>query len=235
MPNHGLTTFDAINLCLLGICCIVLNFFIPVAGHVDQVLSAPWVNALGQYSYRDNPYLISLGHDGLKYIVICVAVAHLMVFLYLKVTKKNPVLQKICLMVLLSMVCSVSCIAVLKSTSEHACPWSMVSTHLGMIQWSQDIHTSAKCFPGGHASGGFSLIILFFAYRIDYPKIARTGLIFALTLGCLMSLVQMMRGAHFLSHNLWSLWWSWLIALVVYKLFLTFSLGVKSVSSLQYS
>ncbi|MHA3054255.1 hypothetical protein [Acinetobacter sp. ANC 4633] len=33
-----------------------------------------------------------------------------------------------------------------------------------------------------------------------------------------MSGVQMLRGAHFLSHNLWTLWWTWAIDLVIYSI-----------------
>lgn len=230
MRKSALNAFDVSNLLLLCISCLLLNIFIPVAGKVDQLFSAPWVSPQGDYTYMNNPYLISIGHYGLKYVVICIAVLHLITLFYLKLSKKNPILQKICMMVLFSMACSVSYIAVLKSFSAHACPWSMVSTHLGTIHWSQNVNTSAKCFPGGHASGGFSLIILFFAYRYDYPKIAQTGLILALTLGFMMSWVQMIRGAHFLSHNLWSLWWSWLIAFVIYKVFVTLSSDLKSLA-----
>ena len=35
----------------------------------------------------------------------------------------------------------------------------------------------------------------------------------------LASTVQMLRGAHFLSHQLWTLWWCWAVCLAVYGLF----------------
>lgn len=227
LPKNSLTALDLWNIWLLCLSCAVLNIFIPVGGRIDQFFSAPWVSPVGDYTYMNNPYLVSIGHYGLKYVVIFIAVMHLITLIYLKMNKKNPRLQKICMMVLLSMACSVSYIAVLKSFSAHACPWSMVSIHLGHVQWLQDMQTSARCFPGGHASGGFSLIILFFAYRHDYPRLARIGLTIALVLGFMMSWVQMVRGAHFLSHNLWSLWWSWLVAFIIYKAFRRFFLGFK--------
>ncbi|MNF12306.1 hypothetical protein D3C80_2137390 [compost metagenome] len=42
----------------------------------------------------------------------------------------------------------------------------------------------------------------------------------ALALGSLFSLGRMMQGAHFLSHNLWTLLFDWMISLVCYRLVL---------------
>lgn len=219
MQNFSFTFFDRMNLLLLVCCWAVLYFFIPVVGTVDQFFSRPWVDSSGHYALINNVYLNQIGHNVLKYIVIFIAALHLICLVYLKIYKKNVRLQKICMMVLLSMACSVSVIALLKSLSSHACPWSMVEMHLGQVRWHQTVAMGTKCFPGGHASGGFSLIILFFAYRHFSPRISGYGLVLSLLLGLMMSWVQIVRGAHFLSHNLWSLWWSWLIAFVVYKAF----------------
>ncbi|MNH45341.1 hypothetical protein D3C79_1077520 [compost metagenome] len=42
----------------------------------------------------------------------------------------------------------------------------------------------------------------------------------ALALGSLFSLGRMMQGAHFLSHNVWTLLFDWMISLVCYRLVL---------------
>lgn len=39
-------------------------------------------------------------------------------------------------------------------------------------------------------------------------------------MGTMMSMRQMLHGAHFLSHNIWALWWSWCIDVLVYKAFM---------------
>ncbi|MDU4093940.1 MAG: phosphoesterase, partial [Pantoea sp.] len=39
----------------------------------------------------------------------------------------------------------------------------------------------------------------------------------AIVLGLVMGYGQMMRGAHFLSHNLWAGWWVWLTQLLTYR------------------
>jgi len=65
-------------------------------------------------------------------------------------------------------------------------------------------------FPAGHASGGFGLLCLAFAW--PEPRARRLGLITALLVGGWMGLYQMARGEHFLSHTLATAALAWLVA-----------------------
>jgi membrane-associated PAP2 superfamily phosphatase len=58
------------------------------------------------------------------------------------------------------------------------------------------------CFPAGHASGGFSLFAFYFVRR------KRLWLLLPLGVGGIMGLYQMLKGAHFLSHTLFTLFLS---------------------------
>lgn len=64
------------------------------------------------------------------------------------------------------------------------------------------------------------LLALFFALRDRKPRLARYALAFAFAMGCLLSLSRMLQGAHFLSHNLWTMLFDWLICLGLYRLML---------------
>ncbi len=109
-------------------------------------------------------------------------------------------------------------IGILKSQSAHACPWDMtIPTHNGIL-WDFSA-TAGHCFPGGHASSGFALMAGYFVYRISNRKRAYFLLIGAVILGLAMGWAQMMRGAHFLSHNLWTGWIIWCINVIGYTLF----------------
>ena len=77
-----------------------------------------------------------------------------------------------------------------------------------------------RCWPGGHASTGFSLFALFFLFRDRRPRLARWLLTGAVLLGCVLSLGRMLQGAHFFSHNLWTALFDWLICLGCYRLVL---------------
>ncbi len=69
-----------------------------------------------------------------------------------------------------------------------------------------------RCFPAGHASGGFALTMIFFCVP---RKLRWPALFMALSLGWIMGLYQMFRGHHFLSHTLMSMLLAWQINLVL--------------------
>lgn len=102
----------------------------------------------------------------------------------------------------------------LKGASVHSCPWD-INTFGGQSMWFPLFETIShvsgpgRCWPGGHASGGFAIIAGYFAARESKHQLARWMLAIGMAFGLVMSLVQMARGAHFLSHNLWSLWLVW--------------------------
>jgi membrane-associated PAP2 superfamily phosphatase len=109
-------------------------------------------------------------------------------------------------------------VALLKMTSAHSCPWDLQGLG-GAARWFPLFDSPAfdsgpgRCWPSGHSAGGFSLIAGYFALRRNHRAFACMALVFALGLGALMSFVQVARGAHFLSHCLWSLWIAWFCSL----------------------
>jgi len=74
---------------------------------------------------------------------------------------------------------------------------------------------SGGCFPAGHASAGFAFIGGFFALRHTLPRTARRWLAGALAAGLVLGLAQQVRGAHYMSHTLWTAWLCWASAALV--------------------
>jgi len=70
-----------------------------------------------------------------------------------------------------------------------------------------------KCFPAGHASGGFALMMGLFVF--ERKKTAYFALVAALGIGWMMGLYQMLNGAHFLSHTVASMIGAWVIILTI--------------------
>ena len=109
-------------------------------------------------------------------------------------------------------------VATLKSASATSCPWDLrefggLAQHLGHWRgfWQADGGTG-RCFPAGHARAGFGFLAGWFAWRPVDPARARRWLVGALLSGLVLGLAQQWRGAHFMSHTLWSAWLCWNVA-----------------------
>ena len=75
---------------------------------------------------------------------------------------------------------------------------------------------SAACFPGGHSSAGYAWVALYFFAWVVRPQLRGRLLATALLAGAIFGAGQQLRGAHFLSHDLWSLGISWLVAATLF-------------------
>jgi membrane-associated PAP2 superfamily phosphatase len=70
--------------------------------------------------------------------------------------------------------------------------------------------SSLRCYPAGHASGGFALMSLFFLFK--QRRYQYLGLAIGLTLGWTTGLYKMAIGDHFLSHTVVSMLIAWIVA-----------------------
>lgn len=97
-------------------------------------------------------------------------------------------------------------IGIMKKRSDLYCPWSIDRyggdrPHLHFFQplpanYPPDC---GKCFPAGHASGGFALLGLYYLSNTRRGKLI--GLSIGMIAGWTLGLYQMLKGAHFLSHT----------------------------------
>jgi membrane-associated PAP2 superfamily phosphatase len=99
-------------------------------------------------------------------------------------------------------------VTLLKDINTHACPWSLKefggAADYSAV-WFVPRVEAGRCFPGGHASGGFSLVAIAFAGQfLQLPRLRRLGLWLGLGAGAIFSLLRVAQGAHFMSHNLWA-------------------------------
>lgn len=68
-----------------------------------------------------------------------------------------------------------------------------------------------RCFPAGHASGGFALMSLAGLARTRRGR--RTGTLVGLAAGWTLGLYQILKGAHYLSHTLVTMMMAWIVFL----------------------
>ena len=111
-------------------------------------------------------------------------------------------------------------ITVLKRLNHTSCPWDLaefggVARHVSHWLWGVRDGGAGHCFPAGHASTAFAYLAGWFVLRRSAPRAAGRWLLGALLAGMLLGLAQQVRGAHYMSHTLWTAWicWAWGLAL----------------------
>ena len=115
----------------------------------------------------------------------------------------------------------VTAVSLLKHASSMECPWSLTRyggsrLYLGFFDLRPDGIHRRGCFPAGHASAGYSWLALYFFLAIVKPAYRWRGLAGGLLAGIVFGASQQFRGAHFLSHDVWSLAICWFISLGIF-------------------
>ncbi len=173
----------------------------------------------GRFPLRDAWALTAIGHEGLKYVVIafwCACVAWAMLPRRWVGDWRGAARHAALGMALTAVV-----VAMLKQASAHSCPWDLAAFG-GSADWFAPFATLSanpgpgQCLPAGHPAVGFALFALYFALRDAHPGAARIGLALAWLVGLIASAVQVARGAHFVSHALWTAWIAWAVNLALY-------------------
>lgn len=107
-----------------------------------------------------------------------------------------------------------------KSFLAISCPWEF-KRYGGNLDYSPvfeqlGLRNGDGCFPAAHASAGYAWIALYF-FGLCYSSTLRwTGLLIPLLAGIAFGFAQQLRGAHFISHDLWSLAMCWFYSLALY-------------------
>lgn len=133
-----------------------------------------------------------------------------------------------CLYFLFAFALSATLIHYLKSHTSVYCPVETTlyggqqPHYLWFEQWRLfDKAGDGRCWPGGHASGAFSLMALYFIARRHQWRHARTVLGITLGLGLLFGTTRVLQGWHYMSHTFWAglvVWWcSAFMAWVFYR------------------
>ncbi len=172
-----------------------------------------------------DPFYRAVFYTGAKYWIaflgVCVTLFMLVTWSlsgYLGETQQKSLFFIVCLIFVPTVV------ALLKEFTHVHCPSRLVqyggsSLFRGILDISSlpDYHDHGKCFPAGHASGGFALMSLYFIFK--RPPFKQLGLILGLLLGWIMALYQMSKGAHFLSHSLATMLLSWFVIILLRYVF----------------
>lgn len=181
------------------------------ASHLDLPL-AHLVGTLQGFPLRENWFLANVLHEGGRRLAWLLALA-LCLAVWWPMGPLRRLSQAERLLLAASTLLAALAVSLLKSASASSCPWDLSDfggpAHYAS-HWSlQPDGGPGRCFPAGHASSGFSFMGGYFAFRQTDAAMARTWLLAATLGGLVFGLAQQLRGAHFMSHTLWSGWICW--------------------------
>lgn len=211
-------THAALPAALLLVLTLITEFTsldVWLANHFFDFESRQW---LGGESWWANELLHKRGRD----LIALIAIAALLGLLLSWVSARLRPWRRACAYAVLCILLSTGLVFLGKKYSNVDCPWDLAlyngnRPYVHIFADKPDDIDRGRCFPGGHSSGAFSLMFLYFLLRDRQRRLAFAGLGFAIALGSLYAFGQWTRGAHFLSHDIWSAFIAWFVALGLYR------------------
>lgn len=208
---------------LVGHVWVPLAAFVVVALLLESTRIDPWLaDAIyrwegGAWSLRRDPIVRDLFHNDAKRL-ISIVYAVLLVTCALSFIVARLAAYRWGLVYLVTAIAvSTLSVAFLKDVTHVNCPWS-VDRYGGDVPylstWREVLLPGrpGRCFPSGHASSGFALLALYFFCRSRAPKLRWYAFSAALALGLAFGIAQQLRGAHYVSHDVWALAICWFVA-----------------------
>lgn len=201
---------------------VTLGVLVTVLGWDLSGLDLPLAHLAGSvdgFPWRDHWLLTTVAHEGGRRLSWLVALG-LCLSVWWPLGPLARIGQRERLQLAVSTLLGALAVSLLKTGSHTSCPWELAEfgglAHY-VSHWSVlPDGGSGHCFPAGHAASGFCLVGGYFAFRGSQPILARVWLACALAAGILLGLAQQWRGAHFMSHTLWSAAVCWGVACVVH-------------------
>ena len=102
-------------------------------------------------------------------------------------------------------------VTLLKQMSASHCPWDLLmfgggEEYVRLLEPLLAGRAAGRCMPAGHASTALWMVSLVVFWLPGRACTAALAGLLTLSLGLGVGWVQQMRGAHFLTHTLWSMW-----------------------------
>jgi len=169
----------------------------------------------------DSWWTNGLIHTGGQWLLRGLIVAALILWVWsLQRPSRKPLRRPTAYFVLAS-VLSIGITGLLKTVTNVHCPWALSvfganQPYLHLFDPRPASMRPGHCFPAAHASFGYSLLALYFVFLERRRVIAQAALALGIGAGLLFGIAQQSRGAHFLSHDLWSAFLVWLTCLTIY-------------------
>ena len=163
-------------------------------------------------------------HEGGKIVILSVAISAFCGFLASFHWNRLHPLRWPLLYTSLCIALTSTVVGILKQCTNRYCPWDMLCyggkvPYTTLLDGTPAPFTNGHGWPAGHAAPALALCCLYIVAQARDVKHPVRWLLPCVLIGGLFAWVQQVRGAHFVSHNLWSAMISWMIALCLARFF----------------
>ncbi len=174
---------------------------------------------------ENNKLLDLIFYSGIKKVLIVFGLSLLFILLFLRNKPMFKPYKKGLLVVVLSFIMIPFLVGTLKKVTNTPCPNNLkiyggeypdIKVLTPYPKNSPLRCKHVRCWPAGHASGGFALMALFFLFKSRKNKLLALSL--GLFIGWSMGLYKMFVGDHFLSHTIVTMLLAYLIMFIIAKL-----------------
>lgn len=185
------------------------------------------------YNYATHSWLVDahapiprwVFYTGPKALIWVIALAILTVAIFYKKFPPMKIPRRDLIIAVLTIATAPALVALGKATTDTFTP-AQIRRYGGEVPYVKVIEhypvsdrpaKRGRAFPAGHASGGFALLSL---AGLAATRRGRTiGISIGLTFGTAMGVYQMLKGAHYLSHTLFTAIFCWIVFLAWRRVF----------------
>lgn len=195
------------------------------ATRLDLVLAAPYYDAVNhtfpwRYAWVTKYFI----HHRIKEALIVVGLAIWALALYARRRRVPRFMvgrQRRWWTLAWSFVLVPTVIAVLRHFSSMHCPWDVLdfggyAPYFDLLDSAPAGVRAGRCFPSGFTATGAWLLAFGLLWYPEHRLRSVLAGMLALAVAFGLGWAQQMRGAHFLSHTLWSLWVGWAVILAIH-------------------
>lgn len=217
--NNWVTTHFLIPFLVLMAISIAITI-----GDVDRTI-ADYLYAIqgSNWTWKHSWLTERIFHRGGRALSLTLAGAMAVILIYSCFYKSLAAHRKPLLFLLLATAGSNLLVVFFKTSLAVSCPWefSRYGGHLAYNSVIEQlfIRNGEGCFPAGHACAGYAWISFYFFGLYYRSKWRLAGLAIPLMTGVLLGAVQQIRGAHFISHDVWTLAICWFYSLGLFLVF----------------
>ena len=207
--------------CLLLVVTGLIIAFLFKGNHLDLLLADPFYSFDDYlWPYREAWWAKTLVHSWLKGVLILAAIG----FLWTAWRHRRAADRLRWRFIAASIIGVPLIVSLWKRRSPMHCPWDIdryggYAPYFDLLSsFTTHPERPGHCFPAGFVStAGWLLAFALLRYP-ENPRFSRYAGGGAVVMCLFFGLVQQMRGAHLMSHVLWTIWLSWAIVLALHAM-----------------